>query len=394
MKIIWLSNYNFSAYKNIIPFTRKDFPFHPSTWIVNLASILSKDESVELHIVTVSPYIKADFEFTADNIHFHILKYSFPFSTRGFPDKMPLDILSQYSTVISKFIRYINIIRPDIIHAHGTEYLYGLVGIKSKFPLLISIQGVVASIYKTDPSFRFFLQTKIERKTILKNRFFACRTEFDKNHIRSLNKNAVIFTLHEAINPCFFTSQWKAEKKQTLLFVGSIIERKGIFTLLQSMIVVKSLFPEVFLHIVGDGNPKYINGLKQFCLVNNIDKHICFEGSKTPNEILKYQIDSQVFILPSYCENSPNSIAEAMVVGMPVIGSNVGGIPSMITDNVNGLLFDYTDYKELAAKIILLLGDINLRTSLGASARIMAESKYLPLNVASSVIKAYTEIIG
>ena len=87
---------------------------------------------------------------------------------------------------------------------------------------------------------------------------------------------------------------------------------------------------------------------------------------------------ASVFVLPSHIENSPNALCEAMVVGTPCIAACVGGVPSLMRDGVDGLLYHDADPYALAGKIDRLLGDPALAERLGASSRERARQRHDP----------------
>ena len=94
-----------------------------------------------------------------------------------------------------------------------------------------------------------------------------------------------------------------------------------------------------------------------------------FLGSLTAEEMKEQYLLCHTFVCASVLENSPNSVAEAMLLGTPVVASRVGGIPSMIEDEQDGLLFENKDGRALAECIIRLWGQDELAESLSVQAR-------------------------
>ncbi|NDW17368.1 glycosyltransferase [Dysgonomonas sp. 216] len=132
------------------------------------------------------------------------------------------------------------------------------------------------------------------------------------------------------------------EKEDYILYFGRISEEKGIATLIKAM---KNL-PIVNLKVLGEG--PLLNSFKQQELPSNIE----FLGFKTGNELRDYVQKAKYVVLPSECyENNPMTIIEAMTLGTPVIGSNLGGIPELITDSETGFLFQPKSADDLSAVI-------------------------------------------
>ena len=131
----------------------------------------------------------------------------------------------------------------------------------------------------------------------------------------------------------------------SLLFLGSINSKKGIFELLfflQSNIFFKN--KQIQLTIGGTGEVEKLTRLIQDPIYLNQINYVGFVTGKLKDEAMK---DCDVFILPSYYEGLPVSILEAMGHGKPVISTRVGGIPSVVKENNNGWLFDPGKFKQL-----------------------------------------------
>jgi glycosyltransferase involved in cell wall biosynthesis len=92
-------------------------------------------------------------------------------------------------------------------------------------------------------------------------------------------------------------------------------------------------------------------------------------------------------------ENSPNALAEAMVSGMPVVATAVGGIPSLVDDGRSGRLVAPGDPKQLAAVLAELLADSGKRAALGREAQMVARQRHLPETVAEQTMRVYKEIL-
>jgi glycosyltransferase involved in cell wall biosynthesis len=102
---------------------------------------------------------------------------------------------------------------------------------------------------------------------------------------------------------------------------------------------------------------------------------------------------TSVFVLPSLIENSPNSVAEAMCAGLPVVATNVGGIPSMVDDGVTGILVPPRDVGALSSAVIRLLEDRPLRQKIGAAAKERGRRLHAPGVVAQQSVETYREIL-
>jgi glycosyltransferase involved in cell wall biosynthesis len=117
-------------------------------------------------------------------------------------------------------------------------------------------------------------------------------------------------------------------------------------------------------------------------------------GRLAPAQVAAELAGASAFVLPSHIENSPNALCEAMLVGVPCIAAFVGGVPSLIQDGTDGLLYHDGDPYALAGKIDRLLGDAVLAARLGVGAREAALRRHDPERVAGQAVATYREILG
>jgi glycosyltransferase involved in cell wall biosynthesis len=166
--------------------------------------------------------------------------------------------------------------------------------------------------------------------------------------------------------------------------------RKGLNVLLEALKLVLQSKPKTMLTVIGGGDQ---TPYRQLCEQLQIARNVQFLGFRSAEEIAKQHLENQLFVLPSANENSPNTLAEAMVSGLPVIATAVGGIPSMVKHGQSGWLVPPHDPTALANAILQLLSDPELRARLGQAARQRARDRHLPERVAAQTVEAYREIL-
>ena len=170
------------------------------------------------------------------------------------------------------------------------------------------------------------------------------------------------------------------------LFVGRIIPIKNIPFMVKGFIEAYKENKQIILNIVGEGDKKEV------ALVKNIAKeypNIKFLGRKSGNELVKIYQNSDVFILTSNYDNYPNVVFEAMACGLPVIGTNVGGIPSQVINNKTGLLVENNNIKDLKNKILDLANNKAKRESMGKLGRQRVENEFSWEKSAKQLEKIY-----
>lgn len=155
--------------------------------------------------------------------------------------------------------------------------------------------------------------------------------------------------------------------RQVILFVGSNMHRKGVPDLIKSAPGVIKEYPETQFVIVG--NDQLIPQLEDLCAGLGVNLNFEFAGWRSQSELLGYYQQATLFIMPSLTEALGVTFLEAMAAGVPVIGTNVGGIPEIIQNGVNGLLVLTESPSAITEAINRLLADKQLREDLAENAR-------------------------
>jgi glycosyltransferase involved in cell wall biosynthesis len=185
-----------------------------------------------------------------------------------------------------------------------------------------------------------------------------------------------------------FKPSIKEGDKQSVdfLFVGRIVPIKNIPFLIKGFIEVYKENKNIVLNIVGEGDKEEVELLK------NLAKEypsIKFLGKKSGNELVEIYQHSDIFILTSNYDNYPNVVFEAMASGLPVIGTNVGGIPSQVIDEKTGLLVELNNIEHLKKSILDLANNKDKREKMGRLGRQRVEYEFSWEKSAEQLEKIY-----
>jgi glycosyltransferase involved in cell wall biosynthesis len=306
---------------------------------------------------------------------------------------MRFDVLTRYARLRRQVRQVLLKLQPDLIHVHGTEYGYGLAALETNVPTIVSIQGIVNLLARLSPSTFYRFQAPIELRVIRTAKYFGSRTAWANSFIRTLNHAATIYDLPEAVDRVFFKKAAE-QSNPNILMVGTVVQRKGIEDALRAMSAVVAARPSAKLLVVGEGEPDYLEELKRRTKAAGIEAAVVWLGHKTAKEVAALHAVSAILIHPTHLDNSPNSVAEAMASGLPVIASDVGGIPSMIEHGATGLLAEPGNHRQLAEAIIALLDDEAYRKGLASRARRLALERHFPSQVAGKTLNVYRDIIA
>lgn len=298
-----------------------------------------------------------------------------------------------YDTKIESSVK--DIIRkfnPDILHIFGTEFPHSLsaaVAFNNPSMTLVGIQGVCFEIAKDymaklpenvtnkatfrdfikkdslkDQKKKFELRADNETKLIRNVLNITGRTTFDMEYSRKTNPSAVYFKMNETMRDSFYCDKWEydSQYKHTIFLGQGDYPIKGMHFLFSAAGLLVSKYPDLKIKIAGNSiisnnslkdkikTPEYGAYLRKLAKKNKIEENIKVLGPLSEEEMKREYLSSSVYVCPSYMENSPNTVAEAMLLGMPVIASDAGGIKSIIS-NKEGFIFERGNASELASLI-------------------------------------------
>lgn len=321
-------------------------------------------------------------------------------------------------------LEIVELVQPDLIFIFGTENPFGLLANRLPVPVVISIQAVLNGLVKRifsglSPSemFRelFSKETligeglfhrrwqleklsKMEQVIYSRCNIFAGRTDWDKKWLNRLNRKAVYYHIDRILADDYYGASWDINqtKKNLIFTTSSNAPFKGGITLVRAIVELKKRGrEEVYLRIAGV-HPQSIVGRNITRLKNKYRLHnqITILDRVHPGEIISEMQMASIFVLPSHMDNSPNSLAEAMLIGMPCIASDVGGIPSMLEDGKDGLLYHHDDISSLADKLELMLDDPDYAVELGSHAMKKAVKRHDPEKITNETVAMYHQVIA
>ena len=324
--------------------------------------------------------------------------------------------LEQYdSNMESRFEDIYRTFQPDVVHIWGTEYGHAYAAAKAfQKPerILLGIQGIISLCAKEymaglqeaeqkkksirdrlkkdgllEQQKKFALRGERETRLLLYVGNATGRTEFDRKFIEQSEQKIQYYALNETMRPCFYSDRWDYAtcQKHEIFFSQADYPLKGFHILLQAMPIILKEYPDATIAVAGtdiihkDGVlgflkvSAYGKYLKRLIVQNGLVGKVHFLGKRSAEEMKQAYLHCHSFVCASSLENSPNSVAEAMLLGTPVVAAKVGGIPSMIADGREGLLFEKENAEDLARKLLKMWQEsdfpLSRRISQAAAAR-------------------------
>lgn len=395
MKVLWFTG-NGALYSN----TNK---YNGGGWVASLAYQLLKDyPDIELSIAI--PWNKYFYE-KQENITY----YGIPTIKHAFIN---------YDSKLSKQLAIIkNIVdncSPDIIHVFGSEHTGGMVCTITKIPVVLHIQGILTVWEQTwlpyNMSWKKYIfwhyrnwfqrkvliqSCKTERKILASCHNYMGRTEMDKSVISFLSPQCNYYYCSEMLRPQIYNANkiWtyhNDRKKKRIISIISSPIYKGGDVILRTANILKQYGMNFEWEVYG------INSIHKWERLTHISANnvnVKISGIITAEQLVDIVTEADVLVHPSYIENSPNTVCEAQLLGIPVIANHVGGIASLINHKINGILVPANDPYATASSILQVCTDINLAINISKSGRQVALKRHIPQQIVNDVVSIYQKIL-
>jgi len=340
LTVAWISHFPVEWLSDAPEQVRLLRPHHPASWQRVLLAELEKVPSLRLHILVLRNELERDFTFERHGVTFHLIK-----TPRG----LRAPSLFWVDTILIR--RVLNKIKPDVIHAWGTERGAALVANRLGLPRVVTIQGLVSwysQIVPPHPHDR--LAGVLERYSLPRTPLITTESNFSVQWLRKHFPNSRVEQIEHAPDPIFHRVQRQPQIKPfRFIFVGALDERKGGKFLVQALDRLRSEIPFELI-VVGKPDPEITAVLRRRVSPETWGR-IIFKGNLTPLEVAQELSTAAMMIFPTLADVSPNAVKEAVVAGVPVVGSAVGGIPDYVIPGRNGILFPAGELKELIEAI-------------------------------------------
>ncbi|MBQ9184362.1 MAG: glycosyltransferase [Bacteroidales bacterium] len=364
MRVLWFSNTPSNYYSG-----GSGKGYNGGGWISSLEALM-RDE-VELGIVFLTSS-RADEPRVVDGVkYFPVFDPSD--NRNGRIKKLFTGFEKADKYLVSKYLEIVNEFKPDVIQVFGSEHSFGLVAQHTNVPVILHVQGIVKPYYEVYLPFcswmryvfssgggfggvlhRLYIRSRwrhgVRREAhILRTvSHYLCRTDWDKAEIQKVNPDAKIQWGGEVLRPVFYEAKAWRPSGEKPVFVTTISEPpyKGMDVVLRAGKQLKDSGLDFEWRVFGNVNPAFFEKVTGIaCSQSGVT--LC--GVANAETLAKELQHCSAYVHPSYIDNSPNSVCEAQMLGVPVIAAAVGGVPSLIDDCKTGLLFPAGDASALTS---------------------------------------------
>lgn len=310
-------------------------------------------------------------------------------------------------------------VKPDILHVFGTEDLYTRMAIQTfnkPERTIIHIQGLV-SVYAQHCLFGFpwrirhrivfdsllngTIQGKARRlrrsgideiESIKRTNIIMGRTEWDEACSKAINPESQYILCGESLRTAFYDNneEWSSSKciPHTVYFSQCNSQVKGMHLVLPQLPQLIKTYPDFHMYVGGD-SPLSDGGVGDFFKKSSLElyltklvekyrlqNHVTFLGPQNAEQVVRNLQKANVFLSSSLIENSPNSVGEALMIGTPIVSSDVGGVKDFITHGHNGFIYPMDEPYMIPYYISKIFEDSALATQFSNQGRLVANSKY------------------
>ena len=372
MKILWITNTTFPEANSLLSGYKKSLR-SSGGWMVAGADSLASNDNVHLAIVSIAD--------VKELVHLQGRRMEYYLIPKGSGNQTVNHEYEPFFTII--FDEF----RPDITHIHGTEFSHGLAFVEAcgADNVVVSVQGICSEIsnhyldgfscldiirnltirdvikgtpYTEQKSWA--KRGEYEKMLIKKVKHVIGRTEWDRAFVWSVNNNIVYHHCNETLRPEFYTGKWQYEKcsPHTIFVSQAYYPIKGLHQVLKALPMIIREYPDVNVRVAGNNVLKYsirnrttyFQYLRTCVQKNKLDDYIHFCGPLSAEEMKREFLSANVFICPSSIENSSNALCEAILLGVPVLASHVGGLCTIMEGQLQNL-YRYEDVGVLAYKV-------------------------------------------
>jgi glycosyltransferase involved in cell wall biosynthesis len=346
-----------------------------------LFSGFAKFAEHEIHIISCSRFAMQRPPMLAPNIYFH------------------QPIVGKWARGRSFFLgsvhatrKLLKEIQPDIVHGQGTERDCALAAVLSGYPNILTLHGNMRVIarrreHRHNPS--YWQAALLETFCLKRTNGVVAISRYTENLVKGLASRS--WLLPNSVDSRFFDLTLTPPPVPRLLFVGSIIEGKNPLGLLKACAPFLqanrcTLALAGQLDRAGEYREAFQHEVKS---LPNIEYLGFLERDKLAAEFAK----ASALVLPTFEDNCPMVVLEAMAAGLPVAASRLGGLPDLVDHQITGLLFDPENLENMRECIEFCISNPEFRKMAGESGKKMALERFHPSRIAARHLEIYQEIL-
>lgn len=298
-------------------------------------------------------------------------------------------------------------IRPDVVHFHGSEYLFvgKIFELTKDYNNILTIQGLPGKVRNSFflglPIIDLFLNPTmvlelfklkyyfsriylIEESLFPKINTFTGRTVWDYAYISRLSQKSQYFRLNYNLREEFYLSKkWNFHNRDEIkIYINSLLPSyKGMQLILPALKRLTETYKKIeFIVPRGSFNTKLSKNYEKYLMKKihtlGLRESFTILSNISPNEVINNMLDSDLIIIPSLVENASATLCEAQFIGLPIIASFTGGMTELFPHEVGGYYFNIYDYDVLFERVVELLENKQLASNMSKVSISIAEKRH------------------
>lgn len=277
-----------------------------------------------------------------------------------------------------RIIHSLKNIRIDLVYANTLFAPMGaLLSFVLRVPLIWHVHEFVNEHFESKFDYGIYISMKVVNKV---SNLVVCNSSALKINLSRFVSNDKIHLVYNGMlnisdkKTIVYRKSLRADKIVSLVIVGSITANKRQSDAIMAVSELINIGKNVKLSIVGSGDESYISELNNLVRRLGIMDRINWEGFK--EDVSDCFMSADIALVCSSFETFGRVVVEAMSVGCPVVATNTGGIPEIITNELDGLLYNPGDYRQLAQNILILIDDGECYTSISRASIVSAYERF------------------
>ena len=413
MNILWLTNGIMPDMADAMNIKRS----YGGSWLLEPAAALAQDEKYNLAIVT--PWSgKESIHKKINGIDYYLIPSSY------------LDRMKRPSKAFeARCQKVIKEIQPDIIHLQGSEFAIGIPFARYKdVPKVIAIQGLIWKINAdyfyggikvpswlgclTPWNMLTYLPMKLQharnkwranselKQLKMVDGVVGC-TRWDNTYSRIINPNLKYYDIHYSIRSEFSQRKWNIENvdRHTFLIGSMTVPLKGLHRAMEALAILIKKYPDAKIRVVGANTfkSKYKIGYTRYLYKKakelGVLEHLELLGAQDTEGMVNTMLKTHTYVLSSCIENGPNTMFEAMHLGMPCVCSYVGGAMQFAKENEEAVFYRFEEPEVLAYELDKIWANDEWAKKLSENGRKRAQGFQTMEQIYEKTLEMYDDLV-
>lgn len=356
------------------------FRVHPAAWLAAVQSAFSDKvgiaeayEQYELHWVVLTKAVKKERTVELDSHYLHLL----PGGSRT------LSQFLRYWPNRLRVHRFLKRLKPDLVHAWGTESAYGICAKDYKGPKLFSVQGLINACIQRSAMSNFMVRlAKFEKETLASMPVITAESEWARERVLELVPQADVRIWDYAVEPRFFTARKEMSPKPTCLLAGTNSLHKNVPLAIRAFSRPELRHVTLFLAGVAPGE------------YQNLPENIIPLGRVGRDRMVELLQEAWLLVHPSLVETGPTIVKEARVMGVPCVLSVDCGAKRYIAQGKSGYIIEPNNEQQLVDAVLAVTKDMQTALAMGVYEQDKCRTLLSEKEMIKGLLSLYREILS